>query len=218
MLFNTLRNVYAVLGGIVVFDPKAGTWRTTYFDEADHAGVLGDYLRVEAAKVIHHHVDKNALFVSSGGEEDASCRRPPISRVIKQELTAGGIPPHQIVEESESGTTYQQLRNTEKMMVDIISKDPDSVGFVGYISNAYHIERISEMIERSDNSLYFLRRKQALGELGVLSAEAILLMHARKKWQPIINAAYRTSAMYERQKKERRGVEDLRTDRYQLRT
>src|SRR3989344_8965817 len=102
------KNTIVVLGGGLVED--GGKFRTTNFNEGDTFGALGDRLRVEAANVLFKRDPSSEIVALGGkGQYNQTSNYPPVSSVIKQELIELGVPEEQILAETKSGSTYQQL-------------------------------------------------------------------------------------------------------------
>lgn len=195
-------NVLIVLGG-GLFQEPSGNWRTTNFNESgDEYGELGDRLRVVAAS----HLAKdnpNLKLIASGGSgqltEIPGC--PTLSVVLKKELIELGIKEENIIEEGAAYNTYQQLKNSLALVLEL------NLSRVGIVSNEYHLPRIAAFLE-------YIPRPQIYIEL--ISAEKILVSKDLENWKENIRKAYKSEGMKRRIALEQKGIRDLREGKYKL--
>ena len=91
-----MRLVIVILAGGLVKDING--WRTTWFDEMDNFGALGDRFRVLAGAYTYQNAQKenqDAWLIACGGKGQLQSisDAPTISSVIKKELIELGVPP-----------------------------------------------------------------------------------------------------------------------------
>jgi DUF218 domain len=192
-----------VLGGALKQGPN-GCWRTTRFDESDHGGVLGDYVRVIAASYLAKE-NPGHIVIASGGQDNPG--EPFVAEVIKAELIQKGIPCESIIVERESHNTHEQLREVEKILSE------KGIARLILISNRYHVQRIRALLKKMPG-LSQLRQLFEGGYLLFQSAEEILLDRDHETWQPIIDAAYESRAMQQRMERESTGTLQIKAGTY----
>lgn len=186
----------------------SGHWRTTNFDEGDEFAAIGDRLRVLAAHVLYQAKAGQIIIASGGrGQLSAVADAPPAARVLTEELVGLGVPAADIIEESESGTTYEQLVALKK----IVTEHP--VAGIAIISNRWHLPRITAMFERFPE---FAELKKIVS-LELIAAENVLMVNNRAVWEPIITKAYSSEAIKKRIALEERGIEDIKQGTYVVR-
>lgn len=200
------RDVIFILGGSLKKDENG--WRTTFFNEGDNFGGLGDRLRVVAASYIHKK-NPDTLFVVVGGKGRLSTIKdaPAVSEVILKELIDLGVSAKKIIQESQSENTFAGLVAIQRMIQE------GNYQRVLLLSNEFHLPRIQTMIE-CVNQLHFLFRLLSFGMLNFLSAEKICVDNDKIEWEPIIRKAYESESMRKRLSNEARGVEDIKKGRY----
>lgn len=198
-----------ILSGGLVRDN--GVWRSTYFDEGDAFGPLGDRLRVLAAAEIYKDIaargDQVSIFVVGGAGRSKDPDHPTISSVYKKELIELGISGSVIIIEEKSETTFQQLQ-----AVSVHSSLFDSLDIM-LISNRYHLPRI-EAIIRYAKHLSMLLDKIKIKQLILISAEDVLLKNNPERWKNIIEEVYQSSFMKKRIAFETRGVAQIKSNTY----
>jgi len=194
----------AIIGGGLKNDNSR--WRTTYFnEEGDDFGALGDRLRVLAGGLLYEE-NPQSLIIALGGKgqlkdiPDAQA----VSAVIKNELVELGIPAENIIIENQSGNTFEQLRELQKIILDNNFED------ISVISNRYHLPRIKAMIELDEK----FREKLEGGRVEILSAEEILIKYSPDEWKENIEAAYNSEAMKKRISLEANGVKEIKEGVY----
>ncbi len=196
--------IYVLGGGLVC---EGGIWRTTWFDEqGDAFGALGDRLRVEAAAVLAAN-NPDALVVVSGGKGQLRDNpdAPTIASILRKELIELGVPEVRIFEESTSNNTYEQLRKLVELCAE------RGWAYVEILTNTWHIPRTNAFLEVG-------KELECLARVAfVVSAEDILISHARKQWEEVIHKAYQDSAMKERYAKEEKGIAAIRDGTYVFR-
>ena len=198
-------NAVIILGGGLKKD-DTGKWRTTTFDEGDNFGIDGSRLRVLAgAHLFKDNLDQ--LVIASGGKgqlkdiKDAPC----VSEVIRAELIGIGVNSENIVTETESGNTYEQLQKLK----DIIQERGIEHAII--ISNKYHLPRIEAMIEQDEEFKGMMDNIR----IETQSAEKILIEH-EPKWEQKIESAYNSEAMRKREALEQKGVQDIKKEKYKV--
>lgn len=201
---NSRFDIYIiVLGGALKKTPTG--WRTTNFQEnGDLFGVAGDRLRVLAAAELYKSLaSENVYIIASGGKGQLKHLNGPfLSCVLKKELVEAGIPLRAIVEESKSNNTYEQLKESSKVLKKRNNKNAI------LISNKYHFPRIKAFIE-SDKNL-----KNRLNKLQFKSAEEILIKANAKKWEQFLKKVYASHDMKIRIQSEQRGIKQIKNGTY----
>jgi hypothetical protein len=196
-----------VLGGGMKKDAN-GRWRTTNYDEpGDNFGVSGDRLRVEAANYLYKN-NQEQLIITSGGKgqfRDIS-DAPAVSGILKKELMELGVPEKNIIEENNSGNTYEQLKEIKKIIGEKKLKN------ISILSNDWHLPRIKEMLEQFEE----LKQIFDSTKLEFLSAEKICLEYDKEAWQEIIEKAYKSEGLKKRIELEQKGVQDIKEGRYKI--
>jgi hypothetical protein len=197
----------AILGGDLVRDVATGKWRTTTFEDAgDKFGILGDQLRIVAGWHLYRE-EPYLRIVALGGESNWTSDAPTVAMVMKHELMALGVPEQAIMTERGSFTTYQQLSSLQAMLEEEMSPS------VCIVSNRYHLGRIQAFIEHAP-ALLRLRQCHMLGWVALQEAEAILIAHDPKTWQPQVDATYQSARMSERIALEEKGTRQIREGTY----
>lgn len=203
---NNTNKLIAILGGWIEKDAD-GVWRSTGFDMKNHHGAPGSRLRVESAAVLFGE-NSNALVVALGGRGQLSSvpGAPALAEVMKRELMELGVPEGKIIEEKNSGTTYQQLRELLKI-AEKISADEITI-----VSNRYHLPRVRAMVESAPSV------KDAAGKykINFISAEEVLIGENPGKWKGAIESAYADAEMKELMQKEEEGVLQIREGKYKF--
>lgn len=194
-----------ILGGSLYKD-NHGHWRTTTFSEGDDFGTLGDRLRVIAGSYVHRDEPNQKIVVFGGkGQLKGVPDVPVIADVMKQELEERGVAKDLIITETESGSTFQQLQQLKRMILE------KSIEGAQVISNEYHLPRIEAIIE-SDAELTVMLK---MGNLALVSAESIVIAH-NARWKADIEKAYESDAMKDRIAKEQEGVRQIKDGTYKL--
>ena len=196
-----------VLGGGLTRTSE-GRWRTTTFeDSGDNFGFVGDRLRIDAAYHLYQE-NPEIIFILSGGKGQLSDNpdAESVAEVMKQELVEMGIPENQIVTETKSGNTFQQLRETAQII------EQKHFSEVALLTSRFHVERVKTMIEASPELKNVFERSS----LQYKSAEDVLLEHDRERWNEMIERVYASEGMYKRIEQEKKGIRDLREGRYKL--
>lgn len=195
-----------VMGGMIQKN-KNGEWQTSNLDVKDNFGIVGDRIRVVAASYLHKS-NPGILIIISGGKGQLKNIKgvPNISDIIKRELVTLGVPAKKIIKESNSGNTYQQLRELIKIVKE------KGLKHVTIISNQYHLPRIRAMIE---TDLQLKKMFEAI-DIKLVAAEKIVLDHDQGRWRKIITAVYTSELMKKRIALEKRGVRDIREGKYRF--
>lgn len=210
MIFNS--DAIIIFGGSL----KNGFqgWRTTYFNEKDKFGSLGDRLRVLAGNFLYKNFVKynpNLKILTSGGKGQLKIKNngaPCVSEVLKKELIDLGVKSNKIFTEKFSSSTYQQLKELNKIILKKKFKK------IILISNEYHLPRIRAMMNYG-KKLKNLKRMLSEKKIVLSSAEKILLIY-NPKWKKIITKAYKSKLMKKRIKLEKKGVMDIKNGLYKL--
>ena len=184
----------------IINSPKLGE----IFGEKDDISVSGSYVRVVAASLLWHK-NSSAVIVLSGGRGQANTVFPPglfLSTIMKKELEDIGIPESIIMEENQSGNTYQQLTAILSMATRHHWSE------VQIVSNRFHLPRIQAMVECLE-PLIPLR-----SIVFYVSAEEVVLAAEPKKWREQIDAAYASVEFAEIISNEARGTAQVRSGEY----
>lgn len=202
-------NVIVIIGGGLKKD-KDGKWRTTNYFEGDNFAVQGDRLRVEAGACLFNKNPEYLIITSAGkGQYKDIPDVLPVAEVVKTELVELGVTKEKIITETKSGNSYEQLRETGKII--------DKMGFnqVIIISNRYHLPRLEAMIKYGPD---LGRLKELLNSsiIELKSAEDILLVDNEDKYKKEIDLAYKSNKMKERIKLEEQGVGQIKQGRYKF--
>ena len=206
--FVNKKTAIVILGGGLKKD-ETGKWRTTNYDEPDdNFGVSGDRLRVVAAGYLYKNNPEQIIIASGGkGQLKDIPDAPTVSEVLRKELMELGVPEKIIIEEKNSGNTYQQLQEIKKIINDKKLKN------IGILSNEWHLPRTKEMME----TLPELKEIFNLTKVEFLSAEKICLEYDRETWQEIIEQAYQSEELKKQIELEQKGVQDIKEGRYKIR-
>ncbi|MEK7170640.1 MAG: YdcF family protein [Patescibacteria group bacterium] len=196
------RDALIILGGTA---RKNGRWHSTLFE---HKGDLGDRLRVEAAWQVYRHKKEAPLLIVSGGKGTLPDCAPSVADILSEELMKLGVNGKDIVRESLSGTTFEQLCACNSLIADS--------GALSVISNEYHLPRIRALITYIPE-LSALKRLFQCGRLTIHSAEAVLIAENAKKWKRNIDAWYRLPLVRNIIRNEKRGVREIKAGSYILR-
>lgn len=198
-----------IFGGGLKKDETTGRWRTTNFDEGDRFGVQGDRLRVVAGSMFAKGSSDPPLILLGGkGQLAAIPDAPCVADVMKQELVELGVEAERIIAERESGSTYQQLIELQKIMAE------KRFSSLILISNRYNIPRIQAMIEYAPG-LDTLKDLLQNRRIRLESAEEIAIKYDPETWEETIDRAYQSEAMRQRVQLEEKGVEEIKAGIYQ---
>lgn len=203
------KNLIVVLSGAIV--KHNGVWRTTRSGrEGDGFGGLWCRFRVLAAKELYDrwkHQGCEVMVLATGGKGKLAHipEIPFIGDVIAEELIDLGVDPAAIRRETESGSTFQQLR----MVID----DLGYFGVIAVISNRYHLPRIEAMITHAD-ALKPLRMPLARKQAKLIAAEDILIEGNSAEWSKQIADAYESPEMAARIANEENGLRDIQRGTY----
>ncbi len=199
--------IFIMGGGLV---NESGIWRTTNYDEGDNFGVSGDRAIVEATGLLYKEEPEVILILLGGkGQYKEIADAPYVSAVIKKELMELGVPAQNIIEETNSVNTFQQLKNLQ----EILRRNP--FGKVSVISNRHSLPRIQAMIEYKDE-LEKLKEVFDISRLTLVSAEEILLDRQPDIWRNIIEDVYTNEAMKKRIALEEQGVRQIKDGTYKF--
>lgn len=196
----------AVFGGGMIRN-EHGRWRTTRFEETgDNFGVMGDYIRVLAAKEIYKKNPKITIItIGSKGQFSHIPDAPTLAELLKQELIEHKIPKNAIVEEKNGGNTYQQIMAIAELIKNFSFKK------IGLVSNQYHIPRIRAMIEYNET----LKKSLKTDTIIYLCAEEILIeLDHQYNWKEVLRKVYESKTMKERVALENKGVKEIVEGRY----
>jgi hypothetical protein len=182
-----------------------GLCRSTYFNEESDCGPPGSYLRTLATAHLFK-VYPESIIIASGGRgtcNDILAKDESLSAILKRELLELEIPEENIVEESGSNTTYENLIEINKLV--------PKLGFqhVLIVSNRWHLARINEIIKHFHNL-------HALGKISeIVSAEDVVV-----KYDPLqessIKKAYHSEPILRIIKQEKNGVLQIKANTYKF--
>lgn len=203
-------NIIAILGGALKKGDD-GKWRTTNYGEAgDKFGTEGDRLRVVAASHLYKKGPYQTILALGGkGQLTHISDVPAVSEVIKNELIDLGVNVENIITETNSGSTFQQLCELNTI---IPQKEFDKITIV---SNKYHLPRIEAMIKTLPD-LFFLKKLLSERRIELRSAEEIVLTYDRGHWEKTITDAYDSEAMRQRIALEQKGVAEIKSGSYKF--
>lgn len=199
---KTYQAVFILGGGL---KKDGDTWRTTRLDEdGDTFGPTADYLRVIAGSLLFKENKVGNIYTSGGrGQYKDSPETPPLSKVLKTELIALGIPENIILEEDCSGNTYQQLLETRKII------DKRVLTSVAVLSNFWHLPRIKAMIENAPEI-------RSLESVDLISAEETINTYGEPSLVSAITKAYNEGRFEKRFELEKKGINDIKQGRYKF--
>jgi hypothetical protein len=208
--FKKQKNLIVVPGGGLVRN-EDGSWRTgSYADPGDIFGLTGSRLRVVATSIIFFDQPASLIIASGGKGQYKNIKdAPTLAAVAKKELIELGVPPDAVIEESQSGTTFEGLVGLLKF---INQKDFERLMIV---SNGWHLPRIKVFIENC-GELLALKVLVDGGRLEFVNADAVLIERKPEDWQSVIETAVASQALKNRLAIEKRGVEDIKSGRYQF--
>jgi len=196
------KSAIVILGGGLVKD-KHGKWHTTNFDEKDKFGALGDRFRVKAGSYLYKKNTNQFIIVLGGKGQFKNIKNIPlISEIIKKELEELGVPPKNIIIETRSGNTFEQLQELKK----IIKKQQLEEAVV--ISNEYHLPRIQVMIDQD-------KELKNSAKIKLQSAEEIVTRYEPEQAEKI-EFVYSSKSMQERIVLEQKGVQDIKDGKYKF--
>lgn len=201
-------HIVFILGGGIL--EENGAWRTTTFsEEGDAFGALGDRLRVEAAVILYKALPETTLIVPSGskGQLKNHPTAPTIARVIAGELQVMGVPVEAIMLDEISSNSYQQVCTLKQLA------ERHNWQSIKVLTNQWHLKRVQTMIDITDSLKMFFKERN----ITLIAAETILIEAKKDQWQAYVDEAYESDAMKAREEKEAQGVQDLLSGTYTLR-
>ncbi|MSR71058.1 MAG: YdcF family protein [Candidatus Taylorbacteria bacterium] len=196
-MFKESKKAIAILGGGIIKGEDGG-WRP----ETNHLW------RISATALLWKD-DKSLVIIAMGGKgylkniPDA----PTCSSLMRDGLTAEGVSDGAIIEESQSGTTHEQLQVLPMLISEYGFKN------VSILSNDWHFPRIKKMIEL-DPKLFSLCQS---GALKFIFAEEVLVGFDKAKWEVEIEAMRQSEYIRKRIESETQGIMDLNVGRYRFR-
>lgn len=199
-----MKILIALLCGGLVKD-SAGKWHSPTFSEGiAFYDAPGSRERVVATSFLWKE-NPDAFVVVLGGK--GQMKNIPdaltLAEAVSGELEVFGIPKEKIIEEKESGTTYQQLLALQQIVKSFLPQK------IIVVSNRYHLPRVEAMVDCAPD-LRELKHSNAKFQ----PAEEILIKYELDKWKTSIERAYASSEMKELVKKEERGVKQIREGTY----
>lgn len=197
-----------VLGGWLVQNAD-GSWRTTNFEEDDPKNAFGDRWRVDGVADLFDKQTAPVIVVSGSAGKLAALGAPAVAEVLARELVQIGVPQDAIIQDKESGSTYEQLQ----ALLSLIKERQWNRIII--LSNAYHLDRIEAMVAHAKPLTYLFDLLQT-GNLVFKSAEEVLLSNISNKWKEVIDKARRSSRFKEIIAFEQKGVRDIKEGRYRF--
>jgi uncharacterized SAM-binding protein YcdF (DUF218 family) len=192
----------AILAGSV---KRSGEqWVSTGLTEEDDVyGAPGQVLRVAAGIMLAQKYPK-ALLVPSGGigYDHRDAAQPLLSEVMRDELIAGGVTASRILLEKESNSTFQQLRELEKLAAKHAWKR------LLIVTNRWHVPRVEAML-----SAKFPDLKRYTHLYG---AEEVLVQFSPEEWKSAIDDAYAREFLRRRIELEEEGIRQIKTGTYRF--
>lgn len=185
------KNCLVILSGMVKKDKK-NEWKTY--------GVLGEELRIVAAKYLW---DKNndIFIIASGGKgqlKDIIDR--PLAEVIRGELIKLGVNSKKIIKESKSNNTHEQLVKLPGLIKKYKFYN------TSLISNEWHLPRIKAMVQ---NMVPGLKNLLFENKIKLIPAEKVLIKANPTKWETTIQKIRISKALGIRKKMENKGIEEI---------
>ncbi|KKT29397.1 hypothetical protein A3G55_00385 [Candidatus Giovannonibacteria bacterium RIFCSPLOWO2_12_FULL_44_25] len=201
-------NIIAILGGGLKKDSN-GKWRTTNYGEAgDKFGTIGDRLRVVAASHLYKNDPRQTIICLGGKGQLADISGvPPAAEVIRNELVDLGVAKENIITETNSGNTFKQLNELNKII-----QQKEFVK-ITILSNGWHLPRTKAIIEAVED-LFVLRQLLQEHRIVLSSAEEIVLEYDRNRWEKIIADAYSSEDLKRRIELEGKGVAEIESGVY----
>jgi len=200
------KNAIVILAGGL--KKEKGKWRTTNFQEGDNFGATGDRLRVLAGACLFKSRPQSFIVASGSavrGQHKNIKGIPHIAEVIKKELIGLGVPGERILTETRSNNTFEQLLEIKKIL------KRNKYGKIFIVSNEWHLPRIRAFIKYRPE----LKPLKNNPIIQLKSAEAVMTKSEPVKWKKLISSVYKSRAMRERVKIERKGIKDIKAGKYQ---
>lgn len=193
---TSLEVVLIFTGDITPTDPthlNGIGWRSISGIEADINGACPSLERVRAAHVLYQ-INPSLIFVASGGltNNPQGGKGETSARVVAAELRALGVPANQIIEESDSFSSFEQVINCAKMAREYDWEAKN----IGVLSLFWHLPRIASQM--------FIGSWQAdvspldAGSNALLSVERILSFKDAAYWDVYFRNLYATPEMAQR--------------------
>lgn len=199
-----------ILLGAGIKKNTSGRWVSTELSREDNMLYApGGIVRVEAVALLTQQYSKIPLVISGGmgcdASKDAEQDRPMISEIVRDELIALGFTPQQIILETISNNTYQQLHEIEKLCKKNQWKR------IMVVTNRYHTARVQAMLTYKFSSF------TSNTDIALCSAEDIVIQKNREKWEAFIIKEYESDYMKERIDRENQGVRQIKNGTYTFR-
>ncbi len=199
-----------------------GTFHPTQYSHSDEYGMLGGFIRVDAAAALYLQKKARTFCFSTGISEKQLSKFGPvvpseakiysksflslIAREKKINLYQNmPLVPASIILEAKSVNTTSNLQET--LQISKIKQWEN----IAVLSSRYHIPRV--------RALYTLVSKQqetAINKVTFLSAEEVLKTNPSKKYNEEIAAAYKTVEAKKRIKHELQGLRNITDGTYIL--
>ena len=199
-----MKSIIAILGGGVTKGADSVWYSPDFKSGFSLYDAPGSRERVVAASFLWKENQNSTIIVLGGkGQMKNILDAPTLAEVVVRELAELGVPKEKIIEERESGTTYQQLlalaKITEENFADKII----------VVSNRYHLSRVEAMV-------YHAPELQKFSRLNVVfqPAEDVLIKHDPDQWKESVDREYASPEMTELTKKEQNGVHQIREGTY----
>ena len=184
------RQAIAVFGRGLVWDEDRRQWRIPGFNqEKAESFSTGDQLCLLAAAHLFKEYEAPALFVCGGAPQSPAGNTdiPALAQVMKAALVALDIPAESIQSDERPCSLLSQLACLQEMLVR------GGAGGATLIVNRYCVARTKLLLNKR-NDLMYLRRLMASRSLRIQAAEEIVLK-LDPRWEPVINAVYRSEGM-----------------------
>ena len=164
----------------------------------------GNHLRVHAGALLWFRNMDWKIIASGGNGQIGAEDGPPISSLIKEQLTSSWeVPPGFVSEENQSRTTFEQLQIFSRM------RERGEIGEIVIISNDWHLPRIAAMIK------HVPELENLSMDVELISAEAILdVENDPVWWSPRIEEIRNSDDYKELVAKEQWGVEQIKNGTY----
>src|SRR3989344_2166646 len=199
-----MKNIIALFGGGIVKN-SGGLWYSPDFTSGIALyGAPGSMERVVSASFLWKENPDSTIVVLGGkGQMKNIPDAPTLAEVISRELLELGVLKENIIEEKESGTTYQQLLALAKIVKENLAEK------ITIVSNRYHLPRVEAMVR-------YVSELQEFSSLNIVfqSAEDVLIKYDLGVWKESVDNVYASPEMAELTEKEKKGIQQIRNGKY----
>ncbi len=200
-----MAKTFFILGGGLLKGPDS-QWHTIELGKGgDEFAASNDRWRVVAAYQLWQ-VDPTVKLVVLGGKGQLEkTDAPSVAEAIRLELVELGVPGKNIVTETQSGNSYQQLQQIARLAREMKLKQ------ISILTNEWHCPRIAAMLEHAPGI------KESLGAVKaqLIAAESVL-EKVSGAWRDRVEAARRDPTIRKRVELEARGVSQIQSGSYKF--